>query len=65
MSPEMVFEVYCSCGNGLCNQTRVETKGSRNRVTIEPCEKCLDNAKEEGDTAGYDRGLAVARDAQP
>ena len=45
------FEVYCgTCGAGLCNQS--DTRHSRNRnypqVTVEACEKCMENAKEEG-----------------
>jgi hypothetical protein len=45
------FEVFCArCGAGLCNQS--DTRTSRNRkypqVTVEPCERCLDSAREEG-----------------
>ena len=47
--PSIKFEIWCSCGNGLCNQTR-EVEGG---VSVEPCEKCLDAAKEEGHTDGY------------
>ena len=51
---ELEFEVFCSCGNGLCNNT---TEG-RNRysqyITVEPCEKCLDVAREEGHEEGYE-----------
>jgi hypothetical protein len=44
------FEVFCArCGAGLCNQS--DTRTSRNRkypqVTVEPCERCLENAAEE------------------
>jgi hypothetical protein len=44
------FEVFCArCGAGLCNQS--DTRASRNRkypqVTVEPCERCLENASEE------------------
>jgi len=44
------FEVFCArCGAGLCNQS--DTRASRNRkypqVTVEPCERCLENAAEE------------------
>ncbi len=50
--PEISFEVYCSCGNGLCYQTKVDGT----KVTVEPCEVCLKNAKDEGDSDGYERG---------
>lgn len=49
--PELTveFEVYCSCGNGLCGNATVRT--SRNRgvqqLVIEPCEKCLEVARDE------------------
>jgi len=50
--PELSFEVWCSCGNGLCYQTKV--KGSA--VTVEPCETCLTKANESGHQKGYDSG---------
>ncbi len=55
---EVAFDVYCSCGEALCNQsvTQDYAGGYRNRarsVTVEPCPKCLDRA--EG--AGYDTGF--------
>jgi Zn-finger protein len=44
------FEVFCSCGNGMCRET--ETRESRSRhypqAVVEPCPKCLQAAKEEG-----------------
>jgi hypothetical protein len=50
------FEVFCSCGNGLCNQS--ETRSSRHRgtpqVVVEPCEKCLASARTDGATEGAD-----------
>ena len=37
------FEVFCSCGAGLCNQS--DTRSSRRRgepqVVVEPCPDCL------------------------
>lgn len=55
---DVEFEVWCSCGEGLCNQANTDTPFRRSglHVTIEPCEKCLDNAKEEADSEGYGRG---------
>jgi len=46
------FEVWCSCGNELCNQTK-DVKGG---IEVEPCEKCLDRVNAEGYDEGYDRG---------
>lgn len=50
--PSLEFEVWCSCGNGLCNQTK-EVRGG---IEVEPCEKCLDEARADGHDAGYDEG---------
>ncbi len=49
-------EVWCECGAGLCHQSAAATKGTG--VVVEPCESCLDNAKEEGDSEGYIRGVS-------
>ena len=50
--PYIEFEIWCSCGNGLCNQTR-DVKGG---ISVEPCENCLENAKDEGYNTGYKEG---------
>lgn len=39
------FEVYCSCGQGLCASTKVDYRRTENRGTVtvlvvEPCETC-------------------------
>ena len=43
------FEVFCSCGAGLCNQSevRISRRRQSRQVVVEPCEKCLDRAAEE------------------
>lgn len=46
------FEVFCGrCGAGICNNA--DTRESRTRrypqVTIDPCERCLENAQETGE----------------
>ena len=49
------IELYCSCGEGLCNQstpTHTKTRGEP-MFQIEPCQKCLDRAKDEGYEEGY------------
>jgi len=48
--PSVEFEVWCSCGEGLCNQT----KDVRGGIQVEPCANCLDKAMD----AGYDKGYS-------
>jgi len=45
---EVEFEVFCSCGEGLCSQSEGSSGRGGPRVTVEPCEKCKDAAYEEG-----------------
>lgn len=53
---ELEFEVYCSCGNGLCNCS-VEGKNRHSQyITVEPCEKCLEQQYDKGYDVGYDKG---------
>jgi RNase P subunit RPR2 len=47
---DVIFEVFCGrCNAGLCNQS--ETRRSRGRgeqqVLVEPCENCIEEAREE------------------
>ena len=53
--PEMSveFEVWCGCGNGLCGQVTVSVKRSIPQIVVEPCEQCLDKARNEGENDGY------------
>jgi len=55
-SVEVVFDVYCSCGAALCNQSDTQdSDGYRHRsrsVTVEPCEKCKDAEYEKGYAQG-------------
>lgn len=53
INADIDFEVWCSCGVGLCNVTAVN-KG--NQVTVDPCEKCLEKARDEEHEKGYDEG---------
>ena len=46
--PTIEFEVYCECGEIL------NSKNDRNDITVEPCEKCLETAREEGREEGYE-----------
>jgi len=50
------IEVWCSCGEGLCGQTRAQ----RGSFTVEPCEKCLENARQEGYDEGHEDGYLAA-----
>ena len=53
-------EVWCDCGEGLCSQSSTASKGTG--VVVEPCQKCLDAAKEEGHEEGYDKGYESGLD---
>lgn len=53
---EIDFEVFCVCGNGLCKVTEVEQSYGKNRITIEPCDKCMAAEYDEGFQTGYDQG---------
>jgi len=58
-------EVYCArCGAGLCNQTESTFTRTRQQPSfrVEPCEKCLEAAREEGYDAGLDAGQAEERE---
>lgn len=49
------FEVYCgTCGAAMCHKTSV-SRG--NQVSVDACEKCMENAR----TQGYDEGYEEAR----
>ena len=47
------FEVRCSCGNGLCG--RIKKVGTI--IEVEPCEKCLEEARKDDYDEGYDNGF--------
>jgi hypothetical protein len=57
--PQFDFEVWCSCGEGLCRQTEVSYGRNGASVVIEPCEKCVAAA----DEAGYERGFEEGNEA--
>ncbi len=52
---ELEFEVYCSCGNQLCDY--VYGKGEEHLILIVPCQKCLDKAEVKGFNEGYEKGI--------
>jgi len=43
------FEVFCSCGEGLCGQStgRQSRHRGQPQVVVEPCKRCLENARDE------------------
>jgi hypothetical protein len=54
--PSIDLEFYCSnCGAAMCNNINLDYKWSYIAVNIEPCENCLENAKDEGYENGYDK----------
>lgn len=63
-SIEVDIEIFCGgCGEGICNNA--DGGRTRNRqqpcFTVNPCEKCLDNAKKEGEKEGYNEGYEDAQ----
>ena len=53
---DLEFDVYCSCGERLCNQCIIGLTThyrSTPSVTVEPCDKCLSNAYDQGYKEGY------------
>ena len=46
--PELEFEVWCGCGNGLCGVTEVRGRS----VTVGPCDSCIESARQEGHDDG-------------
>ena len=54
---ELEFEVFCSCGEGLCNNSREGHNRHSQYITVEPCQKCLDRSYEDGVDDGYEKGI--------
>ena len=53
---EVEVEIFCGgCGEGLCNQTTAGRTNGRGQpmFTVDPCQTCMDAAKDEGHTEGY------------
>ena len=55
------FEVYCNCGNGLCNQSNGGNNSKYPYVTVEPCEKCMGKEFD----SGYEKGFQEAENMLP
>lgn len=50
---EVIFDVYCSCGEALCNQSSTKDydhtyRHTARAVTVAPCEACKSAAYDEG-----------------
>jgi len=61
---EIVTEAYCeTCGSELSVRRAEETRQNEEKRTIayhvDPCDKCLEAAREEGRNEGYDEGAAA------
>ena len=52
------IDVYCGdCGDGLCNIS----DGGDGEVTVGPCPKCIESAKDEARSEAYDTGYEDAK----
>ena len=59
LSFDIEFEVFCTCGNGLCHQSKIRTSWNRgaNQIVVEPCRVCSSEKYDEGNRDGYQEGL--------
>lgn len=59
-SLEIDLDIYCeACGDDL---SRNATVGKNNKITISPCEKCLDAAEDEGLEEGIQQAKSEAEE---
>ena len=60
------FEVFCSCGEGLCNQSDTRTSYGRRmpQVVVQPCERCLQRARDEAWNEGYESAMQEVSDRE-
>ena len=59
---EVEFEVYCSCGEDLCNQSITSLTRQGLIVKVDPCEKCLRKAQDDGWETGHKNGYEQGYD---
>jgi len=50
------FEVWCTCGRGLCGSTSVTNGRGMRFITVEPCSDCMASSKKEGVEEGEEGG---------
>lgn len=60
--PLIDVEIWCSCGEGLCNQSEAVTAGRHQGIKVEPCEICLGASYDKGFKQGNDEALANQSD---
>lgn len=48
ITADVEFEVFCQCGNHLCNatSTRLSARRGTPQAVVEACEDCLERARE-------------------
>lgn len=57
--PKIKLNIYCAtCGAGLCNQAKIDGLAvapslMKFDVSVEVCQNCLENAKQDGYDEGY------------
>jgi hypothetical protein len=44
MEIKLNLEVYCSCGEGLCQQTEACMAMRNAYIIVKPCKKCIEKA---------------------
>lgn len=54
MMPEVKIDVDLACEE--CGKALDGTDKGGGEIAVVPCEKCLESAKDDGDSEGYDRG---------
>ncbi len=52
------FEVYCSCGHRLSNQSNTKRNVEGLSIIVTYCEKCSERIMTEGYYEGYEQGYA-------
>ena len=58
------IELYCArCGEGICANGTATKKRHQECFVIEPCEKCIERAKDLSFDKGYEKGYGEAQDA--
>ena len=55
-------EVRCSCGKLLDTTENFNTRNDTIKITSEPCESCIKDAKDEAEKEGYERGFEESKE---
>lgn len=53
---DVEFEVYCSCGEGICHLSKGGNTPGRGEpfVEVEPCDTCMTKARDEANVETWD-----------